>query len=151
MAAPCAPQEGQACEKMLPCPLLVVEVVNAPSLSCRTIPGPPAQPTTTALPWQPLQLQVNWTAVASSDPGCPVTGYGIVCASGSGALPTLIVDASATGVVVPGLANSTDYTCTVAVITGAGSGEPSVPSTKFTTPEAQAINRYPIGSGSGTW
>jgi hypothetical protein len=118
-----------------------------PSVPCRTIPGTPAQPTTTALPWQPLQRQISWTAVASSDPDCPVTGYSVVCASGSGALPTLTVDASATGVVVSGLASNIAYTCTVAVITGAGSGQPSVPSAVFTTPEAQAINRYPIGPG----
>lgn len=93
---------------------------GGPTGSQSTVPGAPQGAAATPLN---ARATVTWTAPAA-DGGSPVLRYRVTAVPG-GASAT--VDAPATSATVPGLANGTAYTFTVAAVNAVGEGPASAP------------------------
>jgi len=106
-----------------------------------TAPAQPAAPTvTTSLG----TLSVAF--VAPADGGSPITGYSVDCTSGDGG-----TEGSGTGIsspiVVSGVTNEDDYTCTVTATNGVGDSSASPASSSLEVANVPAAPAQPTGTG----
>jgi Ca2+-binding RTX toxin-like protein len=113
----------------------------------------PGAPTITSVVAGNGQATVAFTRPAS-DGGRPITGFRVQVVTGGTATDRLtVIPATATRVVVNGLANGVSYTFRVRAVNAAGLGELSAPSAAVTpaiTPAAPRIGRATAGIRSAT-
>ncbi len=115
-----------------------VNVVGTGPASAPSAPVTPSAPDT--VPDAPTEVAavagdgsatVSWTAPAS-DGGSPVTHYVVTPRAGDTDLDPVVTDDASTSVVVPGLANGTSHSFTVAAVNAVGTSAESLPSSPVT-------------------
>ena len=122
---------------------ILANFTSGPGGPVTSLPGAPAGVAGTS---GNGQVALTWTAPAS-DGGSPINGYRITPFIGPAAQTPVLTGSAATAFTVPGLANGTSYTFTVAAINAVGVGADSPPSAAITPVLPAGVPGAPGGVG----